>query len=121
MSDPRELGGDIVGPGGPYERSGVVVDTTNAVLTDGQTVSIVETHRGDELNGAIALLLEGRINKTSDRVKVLFLLNEDGAAALVAEMTHMAIRAETVGMLPGFAERLKERLDAMPEIPKEEA
>jgi hypothetical protein len=101
--DPRKTGGDIAGPGGPHDRNAVIIDTTNAVLLDSQTVSLVETpgHPAPIL----AVLLEGRINKTTDRARNLYLMNEDGAAALVSEVIALAHR---VG--PEFGERLMQRV-----------
>lgn len=101
--DPRKTGGDIAGPGGPHDRNAVVIDTTNAVLLDSSDVCLVETSNGTP---ALALLLEGRINKTTDRARNLYLLNEDGAAALVTELLALAHR---IG--PEFADRFTARLE----------
>lgn len=115
--DPRRPGGDIAGPGGPHDRDGVVVETTNAVLLDYSTVSTVEVHRGDEAETAFALMMEGRINKTTDRSRILYLLNADGAAALVTELLGLAKRAERLGdiqLATELRERLGDRWDEMP-------
>lgn len=103
-SDPRVLGGDIAGPGGPHEVDGVVVDTRRAVLLDRQEVSLVEARAGEQ---AVALLLEGRINRTRERARVLFLTNADGIAALLTEVVALASRAEP--LLPELRERVSER------------
>lgn len=105
--DPRKTGGNIAGPGGPHDRNSVIVDTTNAVLLDHSSVCLVETSNGTPI---LALLLEGRINKTTDRARNLYLLNEDGAAALVTELLALAHR---VGPEFGhrFTTRLKHLLD----------
>ena len=108
-TDPRRPGGDIAGPGGPYNRDSVVVDTTNAVLLDGTTVSTVETHLGDEREVAFAMMLEGRVNKTQNRSRVLYLINADGAAAIVTELLGLAKRAERLGD-PTLADELRQRL-----------
>lgn len=104
--DPRRSGGDIAGPGGPRDRNSVIVDTGNAVLLDGSTVSLVET--GDGASPVLALLLEGRINQTPERARNLYLMNEDGAAALVSEVIALAHR---IG--PEFGERLMVRITSL--------
>ncbi|MFC7794630.1 hypothetical protein [Streptomyces cinereoruber] len=100
--DPRKSGGDIAGPGGPHDRDSVIVDTTNAVLLDASTVVEVESNSGP----IIGMLLEGRINQTTDRARNLYLMNEDGAAALVTELMALAHR-----MGPEFGERFMARLE----------
>lgn len=100
--DPRKSGGDIAGPGGPHDRNSVIVDTTNAVILDAATVSEVETLTGKP---ALAMLLEGRIAKTPDRARNLYLMDEDGAAALVTELLALANR-----MGPEFGERFTARI-----------
>lgn len=100
--DPRKSGGDIAGPGGPHDRNSVIIDTTDAVLLDGSDVCLVETSNGTPV---LALLLEGRINKTTDRARNLYLLNEDGAAVLVSELLAVAHR---IG--PEFGQRLMARI-----------
>ena len=101
--DPRKSGGNIAGPGSPHDHNAVIVDTTNAVLLDASDVSLVETSDGSV---ALAMLLEGRINKTTDRARNLYLMNEDGAAALVTELIALAHR---IG--PEFGERFTARLE----------
>lgn len=100
--DPRKTGGDIAGPGGPHDRNAVIIDTTDAVLLDSSDVCLVETPGG---NVVLSMLLEGRINKTIDRARNLYLLNEDGAAALVTELLALANR---IG--PEFGERFTARI-----------
>ncbi|WP_399559409.1 hypothetical protein [Streptomyces chartreusis] len=87
--DPRKSGGDIAGPGGPHDRNAVILDTTDAVLLDHTNVCLMETSDGSVVLG---MLLEGRINKTIDRARNLYLMNEDGAAALVSELMALAHR-----------------------------
>lgn len=101
--DPRKAGGDIAGPGGPHDRNAVIIDTTDAVLLDSTTVSLVETP--GRTKPVLAALLEGRINKTTDRARVLYLMNEDGAAALISEIAACAYR---IG--PAFGDRLMDRI-----------
>lgn len=100
--DPRKTGGNIAGPGGPHDHNAVIVDTTDAVLLDSSDVCLVETGGGEVV---LSMLLEGRINKTSDRARNLYLMNEDGAAALVTELIALAHR---IG--PEFGERLMARV-----------
>lgn len=101
--DPRKTGGNIAGPGGPHDANAVIIDPTNAVLLDHSTVTLVGSP-GDP-HPYLAMLLEGRINKTRDRARNLYLLNEDGAAALVTELIALAHR---IG--PEFGERFMARL-----------
>lgn len=100
--DPRKTGGTIAGPGGPHDRNSVIVDGTNAVLLDSSDVCLMETRGGSVV---IAMLCEGRINKTTDRASNLYLFDEDGAAALVSELIAVAHR---IG--PEFGERLMARI-----------
>lgn len=101
--DPRKSGGDIAGPGGPHNADSVIIDATNAVLLDHSTVSLVGSPGNPK--PYLAVLLEGRINKTTDRARNLYLMNEDGAAALVTELIALAHR---IG--PDFGQRFTARL-----------
>ncbi len=118
--DPRALGGDIAGPGGPHDLNAVVVETTDAVLLDHMTVSIMHLGRRDEpgkVEHAVGLLLEGRVNKTRDRTRVLYLVNADAAAALLTELVGLASRARADGLTDladEFVRRCGERWDEMP-------
>lgn len=102
--DPRKSGGDIVGPGGPHDANSVIIDATDAVLLDSSVVTLVGSP-GDP-KPYLAMLLEGRINKTTDRARNLYLMNEDGAAALVAELLALAHR---IG--PEFGQRFTARME----------
>ncbi|WP_405676878.1 hypothetical protein OG292_19730 [Streptomyces sp. NBC_01511] len=104
--DPRKADGDIVGPGGPRDRHGVILDDRTAVLLDHSTVTLVETTNGQ--GPVLAALLEGRINKTTERARTLYLMNEDGAAALVSELLALAHR---IG--PEFGERFTARVQQL--------
>lgn len=114
--DPRKLGGSIAGPGGPYDRAGVVIDATNAVLLDGSQVALVDAVRGPEHELQFALELQGRVNKTSDRVNVLYLLGPDGVAALVTELLAIGLRAGAAPseLLGEVLERLEARWREVP-------
>lgn len=74
--------------------NGVVVDTTKAVLLDGSTGVLVHLTRGGREEGdGFGLMLEGRINKTQDRSRVLYLMDIDGLVAVAAECVSLADRA----------------------------
>jgi hypothetical protein len=104
--DSRKSGGNIAGPGGPNDRHSLVIDTTDAVLLDGNTVSLMEVP--GRLSPILAMLLEGRINKTTDRARNLYLMDEDGAAALVSELVALAYRTG-----PAFGDRLLQRIQTL--------
>jgi hypothetical protein len=89
-SDPRDLTGDIAGPGGPYDEGQVVIDTTNAVLMDSLDVARVD-NRSDG-RSMVALLIGGRLNRSEDRARVLFLGDLDMLAALITEAHGLAKR-----------------------------
>ena len=110
-TDPRPLKGSIAGPGGPHDRHGVVLDATNAVLLDSVHVSAVQTARGSVRDDAIALQLAGRVNKSRDRVEVLFLFDVDGAAAIVTELLALANRMDA-GELASLIRSRLNQLDA---------
>ena len=105
-TDPRELGGDIVGPGGPHDEGGVLVDTRRAVMLDDVTVSTVDSNQGS----IIAMLLGGRINKSTDRASVLFLMPLDGAAAIITEFMALSARAGAQDQLMDAVDRRLDRL-----------
>jgi hypothetical protein len=91
-SDPREPGGNVAGPGGPLDRNAVVLDTSKAVLLDHATALVAHlTRRGKPLD-AHALLLEGKINGSPDRSRILYLMDLDGAADVVAHLLSLAQR-----------------------------
>lgn len=107
--DPRNLHGDISGPGGPHDEGGVVLDATKAILLDMQMVARIDQGaRGQE---AFALLLGGRINQTADRAQVLFMAPLDGFAALITELHGVARRA---GRGDELARLCAERWEEMP-------
>lgn len=112
-SDPRKLGGDIVGPGGPYDRDSVLIDVTNSVLLQSVTTSLVGLGRlGDEnMEEAIAILMEGKVNKSSDYAKVLFVTNVEGSAQLIANLFSLASRGGFYGLL---GDQIKNQIEEMP-------
>jgi hypothetical protein len=117
-TDPRRPGGDIVGPDSPYERNAALVDVRDSVLLEWVTVSVVKALRGDEEEEpAIALLLEGRINQTKERSRVLYVMNADAAAGIVTELVGIAKRDAHMGgteLAAAMRRRLGERWDEMP-------
>lgn len=93
VSDPRRLGGDIVGPGGSRDRGAVFLDTSDAVLLESTNVCTVDNVRQGVLGGQVIFMtLDGRINRTTDRARVGFLFGPDGAAALITELLAVADR-----------------------------
>jgi hypothetical protein len=113
-SDPRRLGGDISGPGGPYDQGGVLLDTHNSVLLDHTTVAMLDN--ASDGRRIASLLLEGRVNRSTDRTRVLYMLDADGAAAIVSELVALAGR-EGGAYAEEFLRLLRERMDAMPRPP----
>lgn len=109
VGDPRKLGGRIVDVAGdPLAKGGVVIDTRDAVLLETVDVCLVDAVRGGrrEERPLLALELGGRINKTSDEARILYLFDEDGAAAIVTELLGLAVR---IG--PDFAARFIARTE----------
>lgn len=104
-ADPRALPGAIVGPGGPRDEGAVLIDTRHAVLVDHSTVAVVDNP--SDGRHLMAVLLEGKINRTEDRSAVLHLINGDGAAALVSQIVGLAAR---IG--PAFEAEFRASLDA---------
>lgn len=87
-TDPRQAqGGGISGPGGPWDRDAVVIAMDKTVLLDGVTVAMVEPYsNGIPRPPAVALQLDGRINKTETRANITYLFDSDGAAAIITEL-----------------------------------
>ena len=90
VADPRRLGGDITGGGGPHDRNTVAFDTEGAVLLEHAEVAVAHAADDDDV---VALLLSGKVNGSRDRAKVLFLADADGAAAVVTELEALMRRA----------------------------
>lgn len=110
----RDLGKFLTDPA----NKDVILDMENAVLLDGMNVCLVnaiagvfdKTQRGVQENIRLAVQLDGRINKSTDRASVLFIMDEDGAAAIVSELIALATR---IG--PEFATRLMDRIATLQE------
>jgi hypothetical protein len=108
-SDPRRLGGEISGPGDPFERGGVVVDTRRALLLEQTVVSTVD----DQAQPTAAIMLTGRINRTPERVTLLVLVNGDGLAALATEIIGLTLR-ESGPLAAEFRAAFEARMAEMP-------
>ena|SRR5438309_8328143 len=94
MADPRELGGDIAGPGGPFDFGEFVIDASKALIVDYQDVAKIDPEQGARgVDDAFAFLFAGRINQTTDRAKVMLLGNLDFMAALTTQIYGVAERA----------------------------
>lgn len=109
----HHLGGSIAGPGGPYSEGDVVIDTSRAVILDAAEVAIVGGVRDGVLDPKpiTALVLRGRVNKSTRRAEVLYLLNEDGSAGIVTELVAVAARA---GWGREYSDVVLDRLQRMP-------
>lgn len=99
-TDPRKAGGRIISTG-----DDALLDTRRAVIVDGAEVCKV----GNPSDGSafMALFLEGRLNRTTERAAILHLLGPDGAAALVSQLIGLAAR-----MGPAFEGEFRAALDA---------
>lgn len=102
--DPRGLGGAIVTTGGPNDEGTSLIDASRGLLVDDMSVARVDNPSDGRT--VVALLLEGRVNRSADRASVLALLNGDGVAAIVTELMGLAAR-----MGPDFELEFREALD----------
>lgn len=114
-TDPRDIGGDIAGPGGPMDRDGVVFNTERALLPDNLTAAVMH---GDEAGDLVGLVIEGRVNRSPDRARLLVLLNADGVAAMVVELAGVIGRAAASGasreLVADFAAAYEARIQGQP-------
>lgn len=110
--DPATSGGNLVDVAGdPYARGGVLIDARKAVLLDEMDVSLVDTKRDDR--PAMMMLLQGRVNYESRRVKQAYLFGADGAAALVTQLVGLSQRAGGA-FEEEFKQAFQQRLEEMP-------
>lgn len=116
FTDPRRAGGDVAGPGGPHDKDGVIVDTRRAVLLDHTHASALLEH--DPM--LIAVMLDGRINRVEERAKILYLMDLDGAASLVAEVVSLAGRLPDPAKRADFIVALETAMGTMPQGPAHE-
>jgi hypothetical protein len=89
--DPATLPADsFAGPDGSVSYMGL----ENAILFDNLEFSMVAAMRNGERDdkAAIAIKVQGRVNKRDERASVLLLTNADGLAALVIEALGLADR-----------------------------
>lgn len=94
-ADPRTLGGNIIGDldADSNSRNAVILDMTDVVLLQHLSVSVVEAVRQSAWDGEMFYLLaEGRVNKTDREVRVGFITDTDGVAALISELLAIAHR-----------------------------
>lgn len=98
----------IIG-GTAFGQGDALIDTTAAVLLDGASVAIVGAIRQTGAETIIALELRGRVNHSTDRSEVLYLMNADGAAGIISELLGVAGRAD-----PTFLEQLLQRIGDLP-------
>lgn len=101
--------GSIIG-GTSHGDADAIIDPRGAVLLDHVTVAVVGAKRHDDptVQRAVALSLSGRVNRDTARHDVLYLMDEDGAASLVAELMGLAERG-----VPGLFDRIATALDAI--------
>lgn len=98
----------IIG-GTPFGRGDALIDASEAVLLAGVSVAVVGAGRPDGVETVVALNLTGRVNKTTTVSDVLYLLDSDGAAAIVSELLGVAHRAD-----PRFLDQLLTRINGLP-------
>jgi len=111
-NDPRKIPGGMAGPGGPHDRSGVILDARHAVIMETVDVSTIDPEAGGRGQAAIALVLGGRINQTKDRASVLFIFGTDGAAAILTEL--LALLGRSSGIDPSqLMADITDRLDKL--------
>lgn len=99
--DPREAGGQMIDAGDSHTRGQVMFDTRNAVLVEKIETAIAHTTRnGQPGEDAVALVIEGRINRPPDiagerpaeQVSHLHMMSWDAAADLVVDLHSLAAR-----------------------------
>lgn len=77
--------------GDPNAQGGALLDARSAVLLENIDVVLIDTKSDDPV--AMMLSLGGRINYADDRVTHAYIFGPDGAAALVGELSALAVRA----------------------------
>lgn len=112
-SDSAEQAGGIAVQGGPHERGTSLLDTRGAVLLDSTDVALVDPEPGSPSPPAAMLVLAGRVNFERRRSQTGYMLNTDGAAAIVSQLTGLAARAGGV-FAAGFAADLDRRMRELP-------
>lgn len=97
------MGGSAFGVGD------ALIDASRAVLLDHTSVAIVGAVRQTGAETVIALELAGRVNHSTERSEVLYLMNADGAAGIISELIGVAHRAD-----PTFLDQLLKRIGELP-------
>lgn len=114
-TDPRALGGAMVDVGDdPFAFGQVALDTRNALLVDYQEVCKIDAEAAGESDEGFAILLQGRINQTSDRARVMVIGNLDLLAAMITECHGVA---ERCGLQPKLHAMCEKRWEEMPHEP----
>lgn len=99
----------IVSSDGPNDEDQVSIDTRSAVLMDVVNVAVLGNVREGKMNEVIlALELAGRVNKSTDYSDIVYLIDADGAAAIIVELFSLAQR---IG--PEFSKYFDGRLNAL--------
>lgn len=100
-SDTRLLGGRIR----PARDGKAQVETRRAVLLERVTVAEADAP-GASQSPVVALELEGRVNRSPDRARVLYLASPEGAAMLVEQLADLARRSENTELRAAIKARL---------------
>lgn len=87
-TDPRDLGGEISGPGGPHDEGAVRIDASRALIPSSTEVCLVDTSEGP----LAAVEIRGRVNQTTDEASVLIVSGPDALAAWVSQLVMLAAR-----------------------------
>lgn len=98
----------IIG-GSAFGRGDSLINTEGAVLLGDVHVAVVGALRQNGAETIIALQLAGRVNHSTDQHQALYLLDADGAAAIISELLGLAGRAD-----PRFLELLLSRIENLP-------
>jgi hypothetical protein len=98
--------------GSAFGQGDSLIDARSAVLLQEVTVVLVDSTSSEGTEPALAMELGGRINKTQQRSTVLYVMNEDGAAAIISQLLGLAHR---VG--DEFFYQLIARIEALPRKP----
>jgi hypothetical protein len=111
IDDPRDLGGSISGPGGPYDEGQTLIDASKALIVHHHQVARIVPEEGSGGGPSFALWFEGRVNRTEDEARVVLLGGLDFLAALCVEAGGVAKRS---GLGPDLIELINERLKELP-------
>lgn len=95
----------------PHSHGTSLIDTRGAVLLE--HVDVVAFDNPSDGRRIYGLELQGRLNRSSARSDQLYLLDVDGAAALVSEICGLFQRAGETAF-GDFTVALDRRLDALP-------